>query len=42
MANRKTATRRRPSKLPPEFRRHSVALVLNMDRPIAGVVGRSA
>jgi len=38
MSNRKkTTTRGRPSKFPPEFRRDAVRMVLDEDRPIAEV-----
>jgi transposase len=38
MSNRKkTPTRGRPSKFPPEFRRDAVRMVLDEDRPIAEV-----
>lgn len=38
MSNRKkTATRGRPSKFPPEFRRDAVRMVIDEDRPIAEV-----
>jgi transposase len=38
MSNRKTrASRGRPSKFPPEFRRDAVGMVLDDDRPIAEV-----
>jgi len=38
MSNRKkTTTRGRPSKFPPEFRRDAVRMVLDEDRPIADV-----
>lgn len=38
MSNRKkTTTRGRPSKFPPEFRRDAVRMVIDEDRPIAEV-----
>jgi transposase len=37
MSNRKRASRGRPSKFSPEFRRDAVAMVLDENRPIAEV-----
>lgn len=37
MSNRKRASRGRPSRFPPEFRRDAVMMVLDEDRPIAEV-----
>ncbi len=37
MSSRKRASRGRPSKFPPEFRRDAVAMVLDEGRPIADV-----